>query len=175
MSPDKFRDFLADQKQQHSQEETVDWEAIKVDWQDAADKFISQIESFLAEFSQDIQCQRKVVQLSEQYLGEYDIPKLIILLPKEMIELEPIGTNLIAAHGRYDMKGLAGTVKWVLVPKSAEKPTISVRIAGEPELPEAKPSPSELVWKIATPAPNIRYIPLTRETLLEAIMEVSHG
>lgn len=175
MSPDKFRDFLADQKQQHSQEETVDWEAIKVDWQDAADKFISQIESFLAEFSEDIQCERKVVQLSEQYLGEYDIPKLIILLPKEMIELEPIGTNLIAAHGRYDMKGLAGTVKWVLVPENAEKPTISVRIAGEPELPETKPSPSELVWKIATPPPNIRYIPLTQETLLEAIMEVSHG
>ncbi len=175
MSPDKFRDFLADQKQQHSQVETIDWEAKKNAWQDAADKFISQIESFLAEFSEDIQCERKEVQLSEQYLGEYAIPKLVIRLPKEMIELEPVGANLIAAHGRYDMKGLAGTVKWVLVPKSAEKPTISVRIAGEPELPETKPSPSELVWKIATPAPNIRYISLTRETLLEAIMEVSHG
>lgn len=175
MSPDKFRDFLADQKQQHSQEETIDWEAKKIAWQDSADEFITQVENFLAEFSQDIQCQRKVVQLSEQYLGEYAIPKLIIRLPKEMIELEPIGTNLIAAHGRYDMKGLAGTVKWVLVPEKAEKPTVSVRIADEPELPETKINPSELVWKIATPAPNIRYIPLTQETLLEAIMEVSHG
>lgn len=175
MSPDKFRDFLADQKQQHSQVETIDWEAKKVAWQTAAEAFITQVESFLAEFNEDIQCERKVVQLIEEHLGEYGIPKLVIRLPKEMIELEPVGANLIAAHGRYDMKGLAGTVKWVLVPKSAEKPTISVRIAGEPELPETKPSPSELVWKIATPPPNIRYIPLTQETLLEAIMEVSHG
>ena len=175
MSPDKFRDFLEGQKQQHSQEETVDWEATKVAWQSAAATFITQVESFLAEFSQDIQCERKMVQLSEQYLGEYDIPQLTIRLPKEVIELKPIGTNLIAAHGRYDMKGLAGTVKWVLVPENAEKPTVSVRISGEPELPEAKPSPSDLVWKIATPPPNIRYIPLTQETLLEAIMEVSHG
>ena len=175
MSPDKFRDFLADQKHQHSEEETIDWEAKKLAWQNAADTFITQVKSFLAEFSQDIQCERKMVQLSEQYLGEYAIPKLIIRLPKEMIELEPVGANLIAAHGRYDMKGLAGTVKWVLVPESAEKPTVSVRISGEPELPETKPSPSDLVWKIATPPPNIRYIPLTQETLLEAIMEVSHG
>lgn len=175
MSPDKFRDFLADQKQQHSQVETIDWEAKKVAWQTAAEAFITQVESFLAEFNEDIQCERKVVQLIEEHLGEYGIPKLVIRLPKEMIELEPVGANLIAAHGRYDMKGLAGTVKWVLVPESAEKPTISVRIASEPELPETKPSPSELVWKIATPAPNIRYIPLTREALLEAIMEVSHG
>ncbi len=145
MSPDKFRDFLADQKQQHSQVETIDWAAKKVAWQTAAEAFITQVESFLAEFSEDIQCERKVVQLIEEHLGEYGIPKLVIRLPKEMIELEPVGANLIAAHGRYDMKGLAGTVKCVLVPKSAEKPTISVRIAGEPELPEARPSPSELV------------------------------
>ena len=175
MSPDKFRDFLADQKQQHSQVETIDWEAKKVAWQTAAEAFITQVESFLAEFNEDIQCERKVVQLIEEHLGEYGIPKLVIRLPKEMIELEPVGANLIAAHGRYDMKGLAGTVKWVLVPENADKPTISVRVSGEPELPETKINPSKLVWKIATPAPNIRYIPLTRETLLEAIMEVSHG
>lgn len=42
-------------------------------------------------------------------------------------------------------------------------------------MPFLQTSKDELVWKIATPAPNIRFIDLTQENLLDAIMEVVNG
>lgn len=175
MNPSKFQAFLAEQKQQKQESEQVDWQATKQAWLNQANGFVESIKEFLAEFQSDINFEVERVSLTEEYLGSYQVPKLIVRLPKETIEFVPVGTLLIGAHGRYDMKGQAGTVKWVLVPETAEKPTISIRMADEPEPPKTKSNPTELAWKIATPPPHIRYIPFTQESLLEAIMEVSHG
>lgn len=172
MNSKSFQEFLAKQTQVKSAEDQVDWEAKKTEWIKYASDFTDSVTEFLAEFS-EITTQVVDVEITEKNLGTYKAPKLLIRLPKELIELEPVGTLLIGAHGRFDMKGLAGTVKWVLVPENAEKPVIKLNINDEDE--NLASTPEKLTWKLATPAPNIRYLPFNKEILLEAIMEVSHG
>lgn len=175
MTTKDFQDFLTKQAQVKSAEDKIDWEARKNDWIKYATEFVTDVKNHLAEF-EEIETKISEVDLTEEKLGTYKAPKLLIYLPKEMIELEPIGTLLIGASGRFDMKGLAGTVKWVLVPENTEKPTIKMTINGEDQGSSVAEQVSEkLAWKLATPAPNIRYLPFNKEILLEAIMEVSHG
>lgn len=174
MTTKDFQDFLTKQTQVKSAEDKVDWEARKNDWIKYATKFITDVKNYLAEF-EEIETKISEVDLTEEKLGTYKAPKLLIYLPKEMIELEPAGTLLIGAHGRFDMKGLAGTVKWVLVPENAEKPTVKLTTKDSSDQHVADGKNSNLAWKVATPAPNIKYLPFTKEILLEAIMEVSHG
>lgn len=174
MATKDFQDFLTKQAQVKSAEDKVDWEARKNDWIKYATKFITDVKNYLAEF-EEIETRVVTAELIEDKLGNYQAPKLIIHLPKEMIELVPIGTLLIGAYGRFDMKGLAGTIKWVLVPEEAERPTVKLTTHDSNDKHVADGKNSNLAWKIATPAPNIKYLPFTKEILLEAIMEVSHG
>ena len=175
MTTKDFQDFLTKQAQVKSTEDKVDWMARKFEWINYAADFINSVKELLDEFP-EIETTIIEVELEEEKLGVYKAPKLLIQLPKELIELQPVGTLLIGAHGRFDMKGLAGTVKWVLVPENTEKPTIKMTINGEDQGSSVAEQVSEkLAWKLATPAPNIRYLPFNKEIPLEAIMEVSHG
>lgn len=174
MTTKDFQDFLTKQAQVKSAEDKIDWEARKNDWIKYATEFVTDVKNHLAEF-EEIETKISEVDLTEEKLGTYKAPKLLIYLPKEMIELEPIGTLLIGASGRFDMKGLAGTIKWVLVPEEAEKPTVKLMTNDSSDLHVADGKNSNLAWKVATPAPNIKYLPFTKEILLEAIMEVSYG
>lgn len=173
MTSEDFKAFLNKQTQVKKQEDTIDWEAKKTQWIKHANEFVNDVRKYLSEFS-EITTSTVSINITEDKLGSYQAPKLIIHLPKEIIELIPIGTLLIGAHGRFDMKGLAGTVKWVLVPVEAEKPTVKLTINDKDQPADTEES-DKLVWKVATPAPNIRYLSFTKDILLEAIMEVSHG
>ena len=177
MSPDEFREFLESQKQQKASSEQINWQTKKDEWQEYAKKFMDQVKQYLTEFSGDITLEDKTVSLTEDNLGTYDISALSVQLPGQKIEFEPVGTNVIGASGRIDMKGSAGTVKWVLVPESYDKPRISVRANDEPANlpPKAAAEPENSAWKLATPPPHIRFVDMTKDTLLEAIMEVTHG
>ena len=100
---------------------------------------------------------------------------IIQMLQREII-LEPIGMNIIGAAGRVDLKGANGIVKLLLVSKSAA----SVRFVAiendekerSPFLQETKAADHKLVWKIATPAPNVRFIELNGDCFAEALMKV---
>lgn len=177
MSPHKFRQFLASQKEAQDEKEVINWTEVKESWQAAANEFVAEIKILLDEFASDIEIKQSEIEITEEELGCYKVPKLEVILPnaKQNIEFTPIGTNLIAAHGRFDMEGVAGKIKWVLVPENADKPMISVRIKSKEIHSDTTETASKLVWKLATPPPHIRYLPLNQETLLEAIMEVSNG
>lgn len=177
MSPHKFRQFLASQKKEQDEKEVINWIEVKERWQMAADEFVAEIKRLLDEFASDIEIKQSEIEITEEELGCYKVPKLEVILPnaKQNIEFIPIGTNLIAAHGRFDMEGVAGKIKWVLVPENADKPMVSVRIQSKETHSDTTEMASKLVWKLATPPPHIRYLPLNQETLLEAIMEVSNG
>lgn len=177
MSPDNFREYLKHQKQQKNQAEAINWEEKKLRWQEAAKGFVDQVKEFLAEFSEDIRFEDKKIQLNEDNIGSYEAAALSVILPSQRVELIPAGMHVIGADGRFDMEGIAGKVKWVLVPKTLEKPQISVQIKSSDEPMQSSPAEinDNMVWKLATPPPNIRFIPLSKETLLEAIMEVTNG
>ena len=100
--------------------------------------------------------------ITEENIGRYEINKMIITMLNQHVTLEPIGSNLIGAYGRIDLKGKKGLVKFVLVPRKFQSPKIIVSIRdGEevpPLLPKTDESKLELVWKIATPAPHVKFI-----------------
>lgn len=117
------------------------------------------------------------ITVEEESLGRYPARRARIQIGPHTLRLEPIGTNLIAAWGRVDLIGPCGVVKFVLVDAAAAGPRIvvSLRVGDTPEPPQdARPAP-DWVWRIATEAPNIRYLPLEAESFYDAIMQVTQG
>ncbi|MBE0508550.1 MAG: hypothetical protein IBX50_17840 [Marinospirillum sp.] len=177
MSPNAFREFLQNQKQQAPAENEIDWAGKLATWQAAVESFIDQVKAYLSEFSDDIHIKNGTVTLSEEFLGTYEVPSLTLKLPAGRVLIKPVGTNLIGASGRIDMEGPEGKVKWVLVPESSERPKITVQIREDIDEPLVTPEdkPEKRVWKLATPPPNIRLVAMTKDTFLEAVMEVANG
>lgn len=174
MTSEEFKAFLKKQRQDVQKNDAIDWEKRKERWLSYASQFVQEVQQHLSEFSEDLEVNKATAFITEDHLGEYSVPKLLISLPnKELIELQPVGTLLVGAWGRFDLKGLAGTVKFVLVPEDAIKPTVHVSINEEGKRDQLVSD--NLVWRVATPAPNIRYLAFDKEALLQAIMEVSHG
>jgi hypothetical protein len=104
---------------------------------------------------------------------------MAIFLGSDKVILEPIGTLVIGARGRVDMIGPAGTAKFILTGKHANGTRISFGITGENKVAmQARIEPAaadELVWKLATPPPKVRFIELKPETFFSALTEVVNG
>ena len=115
--------------------------------------------------------------INEELIGEYKTSSMKIRFKGNEVILDPIGTNLIGAKGRIDMKGSAGIVKFVLVNKQSSAPMIKVtiQITGEPVEEEIENQKIEWDWKIATPPPRIKYIELDEESFFDSLMEVING
>lgn len=173
MTNDKFMAFLQTSK---AFKPSINWEKKKTDWVEQVNDLYRFIEQSLSSFDGDIELERKPIELNEEFVGRYDTENLILRLPSAEVLFNPRGLNVIGAQGRVDVDGPMGKVKLVLVPKSASKVEINVNVESELMPHDSQSSPHEdIVWKIATPAPNIRFIDLTQENLLDAIMEVVNG
>lgn len=158
----------------------VDWATRKAEWLEALEAFYTQVETFLQPYIDQgkLRLDFETITIEEEVIGRYPVRGANILLGAHQLRLEPIGTNVIAARGRVDLIGPGGTVKFVLVDREAEGPRIQVRVwEGEtPQPTHAEPeSPRVWEWKIATPAPRIRYLPLEAESFYDAIMQVIAG
>ena len=115
-------------------------------------------------------------QINEEYIGIYDVASLEIQIGAIKVRFDPIGTLVFGAKGRVDIHGPHGTVKFVLVPKTASSPMIRVIIQEAPvEVKDELEPVEEWAWKRRTPPPNIKYIELEEESFLSAIMEVANA
>ena len=179
MTNQSFDDFV-NQRSKASEKREFDWAAKLEDWKRYLSIFHEKVESFLKSYieSRKLTLTKRSIGLHEEYIGSYEVDALDVFLGDTKITLTPIGTNLIGAKGRVDMKGPRGTVKFVLVPKDSSSPKISiqVRIQGEdtPTQEETKPI-TDWEWKISTPPPRINYIELEEESFQTALMEVVNG
>lgn len=179
MANRSFDDFVNRQSAEAKGAE-VDWEAHLSEWKSYLTEFYDLIDRHLAKYVAEgkILLEDSEKTIHEDRLGTYSVKALTVSIGRSQIRFDPIGTIIVAAKGRVDMIGTSGTVKFVLVPKASTGPTIKVRIRAEGEDPSEEPGPmpiTEWAWKIATPPPRIRYIPIEEESLFEAIMEVSNG
>lgn len=174
-----FDDFV-NQQSKASEKGEVDWIAKLEDWKMHLSVFHKKVESFLESYieSGKLTLTKRIIDLHEEYIGSYRVEALDITLGNTKITLTPIGTNLIGAKGRVDMKGPRGTVKFVLVPKGSSAPKISIQIRTQnkdaPTKEEIKPV-TDWEWKISTPPPRISYIELEEESFQTALMEVVNG
>jgi hypothetical protein len=115
------------------------------------------------------------ISITEELIGKYAVQEALINLGRQVIKLTPVGTFLIGARGRVDMKGPMGNVRFVIVPPDSTGPRIRITI-GDSEVPADPIIPPETwAWKIATPPPRVTYIDLTKESFREALMGVVNG
>jgi len=174
-----FDEFI-EQQSAHSVVDDIDWGQQLAEWKECLNEFYSSVKGYLNPYleSKKVALDESEITLHEEFIGSYNVTQLAIQLGKNKIQLQPIGTNLIAAKGRVDMIGPRGQIKFVLVPKDSSGPKISVRVwnQGEEPSPEEKTEPvTKWAWKIATPPPRISYIELTPESFQNALMEVVNG
>lgn len=181
MSKKDFEEYLKKSQSQADEGAEIDWGKKRDEWLDYLGQFYSRIQAFLKDYADtgnlSIGFHEKTI--NEELIGEYKTDSMTVKLKGDEVIFDPIGTNLIGAKGRVDMKGSAGTVKFVLVNKQSSGPKIklTIQVSGEPVKEEKEPADQEIEWgwKIATPPPRIKYIELDEESFFDSLMEVING
>lgn len=179
MSKKDFEEYLKKQLTKADEKSEIDWNKKRDEWLSYLDQFYEKIRVFLKDYTEpgalSIEPSEKII--NEELIGEYKTTSMTIRFKGNEVILDPIGTNVIGAKGRVDMKGSAGTVRFVLVNKQSSGPMIklTIQIAGEPVEKEIENQVNEWNWKIATPPPRIKYIELDEESFFDSLMEVING
>jgi len=182
MGKSKFEEFL---QEDDSATMKIDWNEKKDFFIEKINEFYKQMDTFLKPYKDKISLKDEQYIINEDYIGSYHVNKKTLHIKNKDITFTPIGTNLIGAWGRIDMEGENGIVKFVLVPKNNDVPKIetAVLITDEDKIKwqekqneiAKKNKEAEKIWKIATPAPNIKYIDINEENFFDALMEVING
>ena len=177
-----FDAFIERQTAPVSDPETppVDWEQKRREWVQHLDDFYNKVKQFLRVYIDQGKVQlhtgKKIIH--EEYIGKYEVETLTLEIGPNKLYFDPIGTNLIVAKGRVDMRGARGKVKFVLEPEDAAGSWPKSNIIAESEEP---PAPEQIkpvdswVWRIATPPPKVDTVDLCEESFQDAIMAVVNG
>lgn len=169
--------FIASKKNETSK---IDWDKRKNEWLIHLNSLYSDIVLWLEEYqgNGDVLFNYETIELNEEHIGIYECKRMKVRITSEEILLEPVGTLLIGANGRVDMKGKNGTVKLVLVPEKSAGPKIKVIISTKEQNEKnqkRKEDGETLVWKIATSPPVITYTDLDGDSFSDALLEVIGG
>lgn len=180
-----FKAFVQRQQVKAAEEREIDWNTEKQEWLDYLDKLYADIEVYLKEYIEAgaISLKMSPIELNEENLGTYEAPRLFINIGPQQISLTPVGTLLIGTKGRVDVEGSSGTARLLLVDKNSTSPRVVSHVKFRDRAPSSSaagdvvetPRMIDWTWKIVTKPPAINFIELTKETLFEVLMEVSHG
>ena len=175
MQVDTFQEFV---EQRRQSAEDLNCEERLASWRRELDSLYAAMEGYLKGYT-GIRTERRPVQLTEQYLGSYEVPALAILIGREEVIAEPVGTLLIGSSGRVDLSGPRRILRIVLLEKSGpvEKVTISGTDIQE-ETVTRSPLRREIDhrgWYLMTPPPAATATPLNADSFREAVMDVVGG
>ena len=177
MAEISFDDFV--NQQIAKTKPSIDWTQRRDAWRKHLNEFYQLAEGFLRKYiDQDkVHITWSTKQINEEYIGIYEVASLEVQIGAIKVRFDPIGTLVFGAKGRVDMNGPHGTVKFVLVSKTASSPMFCVIVQEAPVEVKDEPEPivEEWTWKRRTPPPNIKYIELEEESFLSAIMEVANA
>lgn len=181
---EEFLKILTENKKK-AEDQKINWESNKKNWLKDIEQFFKKVEEFLEKYKENdlIKIKYEPFYITEEYLGNYQTEQMIMTTADNMIaKFIPKGRNVIGAAGRIDLEGKNGTVRFVLVDKSSKMPMIKTQIlAGNKKTVNYDINPTEvvvkkeLVWKIATPPPNIQYIEFNKENFINSLMEVMNA
>ncbi len=182
---DEFLKFLTENKKK-AEDQKINWESNKQNWLEAVEHFFKKVEEFLKKYKEDDLIKIKYEEpfyISEEYLGNYQTKQMTITTADNITaKLTPIGRNIIGAAGRIDLEGKNGIVRFVLVDKNSTMPKIKTQIiVGNKTTTNNNINTTqniakkELVWKIATPPPNIQYTEFNKENFINSLMEVMNA
>lgn len=180
----QFDAFL--KKEEEKKKPQINWDARKEEWIGFIDKLYADIELWLNDYiiTHQIKLEFNEFDIYEEAIGRYTVRELKIYIGSHTAKLTPIGTVLIGTRGRVDLTGKFGTIKFILADKDSTKPNISVNLVLESEEEENRYQEErkelaqkkvELVWKISSNPPSIRYTDLNEDTLYDSLIKVING
>ena len=165
-----FDDYVRRQQEVLPAGPPIDWNNERDEWLSYLNSLYKRIESFLDKYVSvgQIQFEFQDIELNEEHIG------------KQVVNLVPIGTLIIAFKGRVDVVGSSGKAQIVLVDSKVTDPRslVHVRVGTSGDLPIAPKELSDEIqweWKILTRPPERRFAEVTQETFFQLIMEVSNG
>ena len=85
-------------------------------WLEALGQLYKAISGWISELEEGglVSVRGRVTPIREQYLGDYGAPHIDLVMPSgEEVEFVPVGTYILGADGRVDVKGQRGVRKLV--------------------------------------------------------------
>lgn len=115
---DELRDFLLS-RQQHEAANDIDWKERRRQWIGAIERLYQLVTDELLAASvpkSRVKVSRVEKKITEEHLGTYRVPELILNISGETVRFSPKGRNIIGAKGRVDLIGELDAMTLVLEP-----------------------------------------------------------
>jgi|GEM_PF-1528744 hypothetical protein len=111
---DSFEQFLKG-KHNSSSLKKIDYEKRGETWIKSVNELYKHIDAWLAPFESKnlLKMQKRPINISEDYIGDYKIDRLDIYLDDDLISLIPRGTLVHGGVGVVDMRGPGNQVRLV--------------------------------------------------------------
>ncbi|MCL2193413.1 MAG: hypothetical protein FWB78_08465 [Treponema sp.] len=150
------------------------------EWKDFLKSLFSEMEGWIKSYVDKglIKISTKKYPLYEEFYGEYEVDAIVLTFKEKAVYFEPIGTMLVGAKGRVDVKSEYGTRSLILVDKDSDGPNIKINVftsERERKEHEEKVKPKKEIswdWKILDNKDRIKYIKLNEDSFFDIIMEV---
>jgi hypothetical protein len=169
-----FAKFVQEKKSQ-TPTEPINFDEQKGIWLGKLRELYEHVSSWLKPYP-EIKIDEKTKQISEEALGTYQAPTLLLSIGSDLIQLDPIATFLFGARGRVDITGPKGVSRLLLVPKNAVGVTMQIRGVNEPKKDIKRiPPVSEWVWKLTSPPPTVQYVELNKKVFFDIIISLANG
>lgn len=149
--------------------ESIDWAYRKTWYINQVKLLFESIEELLDEYIKNnkIKIEYSEIEIYEDYIGAYKVDEMYIYIKNHIIKLTPIGTILIGSNGRVDLTCGFEKVSFVLVNSFSNN--INDEINLEDGLNEDE------VWKIAINPPEVNFLELNQDNLLDSILKLCNG
>ena len=87
------------------------------EWLDAVEDLLRQVRSWLAEAQREklVKIHPDKIKITEENLGAYTAPCLVLTAAGKTVKVKPIGSTIIGADGRVDMESANGTFMFLYV------------------------------------------------------------
>jgi hypothetical protein len=178
-----FDDLVRREQEVAESEKAINWEEEKTRWLINLSQLYGQVTGFLQPYSdaEQLTIRFENVQLVEEYLGSYTAQRMIIVIGRKAIKLEPAGTLLIGSRGRVDAIGTNGQSQLLLLSERIKDLSdlikVTVSTSGTMPTPPAPTPASEInwVWRILGRPPRRTVLELNRENFLAMLTEISNG
>jgi len=179
MSKKDFEELLRKHESKPTEKE-IDWEKQKIDWLGFIKSFYDQVEGWFAPYGAagKLSYEYRKAQITEEYIGTYDVNVMVVDFAGQKLTLEPLGTLLIGTKGRIDMEGARGRIQFILADKDSKgmKVTVSISMDGQPNSEPKEHKEPDWTWKIVLrESRKISYADFTEENFFDALMEVVNG
>lgn len=149
----------------------IDWEKKKNDWLEQLTLLYQKIEQWLSDV-EGIKTQRQQIWISEEYIGRYQVDRLLVYVGDNLITFTPRGTIILAAKGRIDVHSSSNKRAMIVLQKKGERPKIIVEINSEPPPPKPETETIEYEWVIVNEKKRKDCIVLNEDTFTDFIADL---